>query len=77
LVRPDDQESRRLVKVGDHPSLSPDGYRVVYLRGWNGAIRTMNLDGSSDDLFFQAPALTYVATARWSVVRTESGWRPC
>src|SRR5262249_40416571 len=54
LVRSDGTGRRQLVKSGSHPSFSPNGKTLVYVRQWEGAIRTVGLDGANDKLLFQA-----------------------
>jgi hypothetical protein len=66
LHRADGTERRQLVKSGMHPAFSPDGRKLVYVRQWEGAIRTVDIDSTNDKLLFQAPHLTHVLLARFS-----------
>lgn len=66
IMRPDGKESRQLFKNGEHPHFTPDGKRVVYVRGWTGALRVIDVDGTRDELFVQLPPLTYVLLPRFS-----------
>jgi len=66
LLRADGKERRQLVKSGMHPDFSPDGKRLVYVRQWEGEIRTIDIDGANDKLLLQAPNLTHVLLARFS-----------
>jgi Tol biopolymer transport system component len=59
LVRPDGKDRRQLVKSGGPPRFSPDGKQVAYALQWQGAIRTVDVDGTNDKILFQAPNLVF------------------
>src|SRR5262249_2787751 len=66
MLRLDGKERRLLAKSGYHPRFSPDGKRVVYVQNWEGRIRTVELDGKNDKLFYQAPHMTHVVEPQFS-----------
>jgi hypothetical protein len=66
LVRLDGKERRPLAKAGYHPRFAPDGKRAIYVQNWEGRIRTVELDGNKDKLFYQAPHMTHVVKPQFS-----------
>jgi hypothetical protein len=66
VVRLDGKERRPLAKSGYHPRFSPDGKQAIYVQQWEGRLRTVELDGKNDKLFYQAPHMTHVVQPHFS-----------